>query len=76
MVRVGFDWFVIDVIFDKFDEELDELWMEVVVEILSYEWIEDELGDVLFVVINLVWKLSVDLDVVFCCCNEKFWVCF
>lgn len=56
--RVGFDWPNADAVLDKFDEEVAEV-KEAVAE-KDASAIEDEVGDLLFVVTNLARKLRVD----------------
>ncbi len=70
--KVGFDWPSTGEIFDKLDEELRELQEEVGKEPMSDDRIEDEMGDVLFVVTNLARKLHIDPDAALRRCNEKF----
>ncbi|MGH6989788.1 MAG: nucleoside triphosphate pyrophosphohydrolase [Stellaceae bacterium] len=57
--RVGFDWSETAPVFAKIDEELDELRREVEAGADATR-IEDELGDVLFSVVNLARHLKVD----------------
>ena len=56
--RVGFDWPDTDGIFDKIEEELGEL--REAVESTDAGHIEEELGDLLFVMANLSRRLKVD----------------
>ena len=51
--RVGFDWLNIDDIIAKLHEETAELREEVLSEPPDKARIEDEVGDVLFVAVNL-----------------------
>ena len=55
--RVGFDWPDVDPVFDKIEEEIAEL-REAMCE--GPDRTEDELGDLLFAVVNLVRKLDHD----------------
>ena len=55
--RVGFDWPDVDPIFDKIEEEIAEV-CDAMTD--SRDRTEDELGDLLFAVVNLVRKLDHD----------------
>ncbi len=68
--RVGFDWPSIDPVFEKLQEEIAELRMEV--DKASMDGIEDELGDVLFVCANLALRLGVDPETAVRSTNDKF----
>lgn len=58
--RVGFDWESIEHIWSKFDEELAEL--KEVVPSKNLKRLEDELGDLLTVIVNLARKLDIDAE--------------
>ena len=55
--RVGFDWPDVDPIFDKIDEEIAEV-CDAMTD--SPDRTEDEIGDLLFAVVNLARKLDLD----------------
>jgi ATP diphosphatase len=57
--RVGFDWVTPPPILDKIEEEVDEL-REAMDKGAAPEAIEDEMGDLLFAVVNLARRLSLD----------------
>ena len=57
--RVGFDWPDVPPIFDKIDEEVGELRREIANDAAPPR-IEDEIGDLLFAVVNLARRLAVD----------------
>ena len=57
--RVGFDWPDATPVFDKIREEIDELEAEVKAG-SPHQRIEDELGDLLFAVVNLARKVKVE----------------
>ncbi len=57
--RVGFDWPEIAPVFDKIAEEIVELKAEIAHH-AEHERIEDELGDLLFAVVNLARRLEAD----------------
>ena len=72
-VRAGFDWPGIDGVFDKIDEELGELRAEVTgTEQDDPARIEDEVGDLLFTVVNLARRLDIDPETALRRCNAKF----
>lgn len=56
--KVGFDWDNIEQVLDKLYEEIDELKIEI--KNKDREKISDELGDVLFSVVNIARFLDVD----------------
>jgi MazG family protein len=66
--KVKFDWENIGQIFDKLTEETDELKTAIERE----ENIEEEIGDLLFVVVNLARKLDVDAETALKRTNRKF----
>src|SRR5215831_11695532 len=72
--RVGFDWPDIDGIFDKLEEEVRELK-----EVISAggnetqrERLEDEIGDMLFVIVNIARYLKIDSESALKRANRKF----
>jgi tetrapyrrole methylase family protein / MazG family protein len=67
--RVGFDWPVVDDVRAKFNEELDEV-MEVLQE---PEKLQDEIGDVLFVMVNWIRWLKIDPENALRDANNKFY---
>ena len=69
--RVGFDWPSTAPVFDKIDEEIAELRAEINQGAAS-ERIADELGDLLFAVVNLARRLSVDAEQALRGANRKF----
>jgi MazG family protein len=68
--QVGFEWDYKEQVFDKIQEELQEL--QEAVQTGSPEMMEDELGDVLFSVINYARFLQVDADLALERTNHKF----
>ncbi len=69
--RIGFDWDNIEGIFDKLHEESSEL-REVLHKKEPAERIEGELGDILFVAVNLARFLHVDPELAMKKANAKF----
>ena len=68
--RVGFDWPSTDQVLDKLQEEAAEL--VAARDTLSADEIEDELGDMLFVMANLARHLGVDPEAALRRTNAKF----
>jgi MazG family protein len=64
--KVGFDWPDAEPVFDKVREELSEL------SSASAEHQEEELGDVLFSVVNLARKLKINPETALAAANLKF----
>ncbi len=69
--RIGFDWDNIEGIFDKLREETTEL-REVLHKKEPAERVEGELGDILFVAVNLARFLHVDPELAMKKANAKF----
>lgn len=70
--RVGFDWPQVDQVFNQLDEEIAELRAEIDVEEMDPDRLEDELGDMLFVMANLARKLKLDPEQAIRRANGKF----
>jgi ATP diphosphatase len=68
--RVGFDWSAAEPVLDKFDEELAELRQAM--ESGNMEAMEDELGDLMFVLTNLARQLKIDPAKALRRANAKF----
>lgn len=68
--RTGFDWPDISQVVDKLHEELEEL--SNAQKSANYQDVEEEMGDVLFVVANLARKHGVDPEVALRRANDKF----
>lgn len=68
--RVGFDWEKPDDVLEKLDEELNELADARATQ--DSAAIQDELGDVLFVLTNLARKLKIDPAAALRAANQKF----
>ena len=69
--KVGFDWPTIQPVFDKIQEEIDEL-QEEIVHGDSKDRITEEYGDVLFAVSNLARHLDIEPESALRAANEKF----
>ncbi|WP_298449954.1 nucleoside triphosphate pyrophosphohydrolase [uncultured Marinobacter sp.] len=73
--RHGFDWPNIDPVFDKLHEEIDELkeaWQAAELGQGDLDAVEDELGDVLFVCVNLARFMKVNPEQAIGRTNHKF----
>jgi len=68
--KVGFDWENAEQIFDKLNEEVSELKQGISEN--QTENIEEEIGDLLFVVVNLARKLDVEPETALKKTNRKF----
>ncbi|MGH1420428.1 MAG: nucleoside triphosphate pyrophosphohydrolase [Hyphomonas sp.] len=68
--RVGFDWPSAGDVFEKLDEELDEVKQAIAEGDLQH--LEEEIGDLLFVAANLARKLSIDPEHALRKGNAKF----
>jgi tetrapyrrole methylase family protein/MazG family protein len=67
---VGFDWPDLEPIFDKLQEETDELHQAIANQ--DSDNIQEEIGDLLFTIVNLSRKLGFDADTALRISNEKF----
>lgn len=79
VTKHGFDWPTVSGVFQKFQEEIGELDVELQKQgslqskKLKYDPnIEDELGDLFFLLVNLSRKLSIDPETCLRRANEKF----
>ncbi|MFC7000585.1 nucleoside triphosphate pyrophosphohydrolase [Pseudobowmanella zhangzhouensis] len=70
--KVGFDWPDVTQVADKIHEELDEVMAEVQASTLNQDAIEDEVGDLLFAVVNMARHLKVDPESALRRANRKF----
>ena len=68
--RTGFDWTDPADIFNKLDEEIGEV--REAIDEQDTDHIEEELGDLLFVAVNLARRLNVDPEIALRKANNKF----
>ncbi len=68
--RVGFDWDEVSGIFEKLEEEIAEL--RKALSSLDREAVEEELGDLIFTVVNLSRFLGLDPEVTLKNASKKF----
>src|SRR5205085_1005735 len=69
---VGFDWPNVDPVFDKLHEELDEVRVELADPQKNRARLTDEIGDVLFVCVNLARHAGIDVGTALRAANRKF----
>ena len=69
--RVGFDWPDIAPVFDKIDEEIEEIHAALA-EVATKSKIKEEVGDLLFTVVNLARHLEIDAEDALRGANKKF----
>jgi nucleoside triphosphate diphosphatase len=69
---VGFDWNDPRAVLSKLREEIDELESELDQPLASADRLQDEVGDLMFAVVNLARHLSVDADQALRRANVKF----
>lgn len=67
--RLGFDWRHLDELWDKLAEEVDELKAAAA---QGPERVQDELGDLVFMAVNLARHLGVDAAAALAHANRKF----
>ncbi|MGB2069867.1 MAG: nucleoside triphosphate pyrophosphohydrolase [Candidatus Puniceispirillaceae bacterium] len=70
--RVGFDWPEFGQLRDKLHEETAELEAELTASCIDQQKISDEVGDILFVAVNIARKAGVDPETALLACNQKF----
>ncbi len=70
--RVGFEWVNTQAVIAKVREELAELEAEIDAKTPNPDALEDEMGDVLFVALNLARRLGVDPETALRRTNRKF----
>lgn len=68
--KVGFDWENVEQIFDKLDEEVSEL--KSAIDEKNEDEMREEIGDLLFVLVNLARKLGVEPENALKKTNRKF----
>ncbi len=70
--RVGFDWAKPEDVFAKLEEEIGELQDEIERENPNQAAMAEELGDLIFVAVNLARKLGVEPEAALKGANQKF----
>ncbi len=72
VARVDFDWPDVSAVLEKLDEETEELKAAVSDTAASHQEIADEVGDLLFVAVNVARLLGVDPESALKASNRKF----
>jgi len=72
VAKVGFEWPEIDSVFEKINEEIQELRSELEANEISQESVEEELGDILLTVATLARHVHVDPELALRRANAKF----
>jgi MazG family protein len=70
--RVGFDWPAVDQILEKLEEELAELRAELQAPDVDQRRVDEEVGDILFVVANLARRVGTEPETGLRAANRKF----
>jgi MazG family protein len=68
---VGFDWPQVSQVLEKIEEELQEI-RDVIREAAGHDRLEDEIGDLLFVCVNLARHMKVNPETALQRANAKF----
>jgi ATP diphosphatase len=70
--KVGFDWTELLPVVDKIHEEINEVLAEVNVSEPDQQAVEEEIGDLLFAVVNLARHTYVNAETALIKANRKF----
>jgi ATP diphosphatase len=70
--KLGFDWLDVAPVFDKVLEEIEEVKAEVYADKQQQQKIQDEIGDLLFAVVNLSRHLAVNPEIALEKASQKF----
>lgn len=70
--KVGFDWHDAFPVIDKVIEEINEVRDELIQERINQQAVEEEIGDLLFAVVNLARHCDVDADTALRNASHKF----
>ena len=70
--KVGFDWTELAPVVDKVYEEIEEVLAEVNVSEPDQQAVEEEIGDLLFAVVNIARHTSVNAETALIKANRKF----
>ncbi len=68
--RVGFDWPTLDGVMEKVGEEYAEVTQALAAG--NADWVAEEIGDLLFSLVNLARKLDVDAETALSAASNKF----
>jgi len=72
VARIGFDWDSEHDVIPKIEEELDELRAELNRDVRDAKRTEEEVGDLLFAVVNIARKLDINAEMALVKANRKF----
>ncbi|MGP1414523.1 MAG: nucleoside triphosphate pyrophosphohydrolase [Treponema sp.] len=70
VAKIGFDWETIEGVMEKLDEEVQEVKEAIAKDDRAN--MEEEIGDVLFVLMNVAEKLNIDAEYSLISANKKF----
>jgi ATP diphosphatase len=70
--RVGFDWDAVALVLDKVREEIAEVEQELAITPVDPARVEEEIGDLLFSVVNLARHVGTDAESALRNANQKF----
>jgi XTP/dITP diphosphohydrolase/ATP diphosphatase len=70
--KVGFDWPSAEGLFEKLQEEIVELKVELAADATEQDRVAEELGDLLFTAVNLARHVKVDAESALRAANAKF----